>query len=147
MEYSITRIDKTISSTLGQLDIDNKLFYTLEDTDRGLTSDMTLEAIKAIKVPKQTAVPTGRYETIIRWSPKFDKMVPLLLLVPGFDYIEIHTGNYVKNTWGCPLLGKTHSKTPIKDCWEVYSSVIAFNEFLPILKKWLAKERCWLTIQ
>lgn len=77
----------------------------LEDTDRGLRSSMTLEEILSVKVPGQTAIPRGIYQVIITYSPKFKKKLPLLLDVPGFSGIRIHSGNKARDTEGCPLPG------------------------------------------
>jgi hypothetical protein len=112
MELLIVRRKKTTLSTIGDLYIDGKKRYvTLEDTDRGLTNEMTLEQIKAIKVKTTTAIPTGRYKLSIYNSPKHGKVL-LVNNVPGFDMIEIHVGNYPKDTDGCTLVGMSVSSQP-----------------------------------
>lgn len=83
----------------------NFFCYCLEDKDRGLSSTMSLSEIKENKVPKETAIPTGRYQITKYFSPKHGVWVPLLLHVPGFEFVEIHVGNYAKDTDGCLLLG------------------------------------------
>lgn len=90
------------------------LCWTLEDQDRGLTSDMDPEKIKAIKVYGKTAIPTGRYRIELRvsqkfkdrpWCKQFGGLVPCILDVPGFSAIEMHVGNTIDDTDGCPLVG------------------------------------------
>ena len=58
------------------------------------------------KVPGQTAVPAGVYEAVLTLSPRFKRVLPLLLDVPGFEGILIHRGNTAKDTAGCILLGE-----------------------------------------
>ena len=117
MEILVERFAKKNSYTVGRLYIDNKLICnTLEDKDRELKSDMSVDEIKHIKVSNETAIPIGRYEvTIDVVSPKFSKYqfymdtcngkLPRLLNVPGFDGILIHVGSTAKNTSGCILVG------------------------------------------
>lgn len=90
------------------------LCWTLEDEDRGLTSAMPVEKIKAVKVYGKTAIPKGRYRVELRVSPKFKDrpwckpfggLVPYILDVPGFDGVAIHVGTTPDDTDGCPLVG------------------------------------------
>lgn len=111
MEIIVTRHTRTTNTTIGDLSI-NGLFFcnTLEDVDRGLTSEMTPEEIVNIKVHGQTAIPTGRYEVVSYFSPKHQKQMPLLKDVPGFEGVEIHVGNTAADTDGCLLLGSKTGK-------------------------------------
>ena len=77
----------------------------LEDEDRGLHSDMTLEEIKRIKVKGATAIPRGVYEVRMTYSPKFGRMMPEIMRVPGFTGVRIHAGNDAGDTEGCLLPG------------------------------------------
>lgn len=107
MKLEIKRIAKKPTYTIGKLYINGSYFCdTLEDKDRGLTQTTTLSHIKSIKVPGQTAIPTGHYKIIINKSPKFGRLLPRLLDVPGFDGILIHRGNTDKDSAGCILVGE-----------------------------------------
>lgn len=55
---------------------------------------------------RYTAIPPGTYEVILNYSPKFRRVLPLLLNVPGRSSIRIHKGNYPKDTQGCILPGE-----------------------------------------
>ena len=78
----------------------------LEDTDRGLTSDMTVDQIFKKKVYGQTAIPKGDYNITITYSPSFNRMLPLVNAVKGFTGVRIHSGNSAKDTYGCILIGR-----------------------------------------
>lgn len=107
MKLTLIRKYKKPTYTIGELYVDGKFFSnTIEDVDRGLTSDMTEDEIKTIKVKSQTAIPRGTYEIIYTWSPKFKQRMPLLLGVKGFEAIRIHAGNSASNSAGCILVGK-----------------------------------------
>lgn len=86
-------------ATIGKLSIDGLFFcYTLEDI------------IRDAKVQNKTAIPAGHYAIMITWSPKFQRLLPLLIEVPGFDGIRIHPGNSDKDTAGCLLVGDSYGE-------------------------------------
>lgn len=84
MKIEVIRHTFTGRSTIGSLYIDKKFeCYTLEDVVR-----------TGPKVHGQTAIPEGTYEVQITFSPRFKRDLPLLLNVPNFEGVRIHTGNY-----------------------------------------------------
>lgn len=105
MELLVHRLNKTSNFTEGKLYINNEYFCdTLEDKDRGLTSNMPLIDIQKKKIYSKTAIPTGEYKiTLDIVSPKFSKYpfymnicqgkLPRLLDVPGFEGILIHVAD------------------------------------------------------
>jgi hypothetical protein len=97
--------------TIGSLYIGSEYFCdTLEDKDRGLTQSMSLDEIKHVKIPHETAIPTGEYKVIVNISPAKKRMLPRLLDVPGFSGILIHRGNTKNDSSGCILVGKNKVK-------------------------------------
>lgn len=55
---------------------------------------------------RYTAIPPGIYEVIMNYSPKFKRVLPLLMNVPNRSSIRIHRGNKVQDTLGCLLCGE-----------------------------------------
>lgn len=127
MNLRLTRDVFGPSFTLGILEVDTgtgwrSFGYTCEDLDRGLTSDMTTTEIAAIKIKRETAIPTGTYKLLDTWSPKYQRNVFLVADVPGFQGIRIHAGNDAGDTEGCILPGlergsSTVSKSSLAVKW------------------------------
>lgn len=91
MKLLLKRIFRGDKYTIGHLYIDGNYYCdVLEDTDRGLSSDMTEEEIQKIKIYGKTAIPKGRYKIEVTYSPKFKRHLPLLIGVKGFSGIRIH---------------------------------------------------------
>lgn len=137
MKLELVRTTRTINSTIGELSIDGHFFCnTLEPTDRGLTSEMDLHQVEAIKVFAKTAIPTGTYNVVYAFSPKHQRKVPLMVDVKGFQGIEMHIGNYPKDTEGCTLCGKrttfpdkiVESTITCNQLWKMFEDADARNE-------------------
>lgn len=113
----VKRIAKKTKYTIGKLFI-NGVFYanTLEDTDRGLTQNMSEDEIKSKKIYGETAIPTGTYKIDMgtispkfknhSWAKPYKGKIPRLINVKGFDGVLIHPGNSDQDTFGCLLVGK-----------------------------------------
>lgn len=122
MELLLKREIKDDYCTIGRLYIDGIYFCdTLEDTDRGLSDDMTIDEIKYRKVYSKTAIPTGRYKVIPTESnytkshtwyqtTKLGTKMLLLCNIKGFSGVLIHCGNTPDDTAGCILVGKRQGK-------------------------------------
>lgn len=74
-------------------------------------------------------IPAGVYKMAMSWSPKFQKMLPILFDVPNFEGIRIHQGNTYKDTQGCILLGDNTS------VGFVSNSAARVNEFIRLFQK------------
>ena len=104
MKLKLIRKYKCPNYTIGHLYINDKYFCdTLEDKVRQLDS---IED----KIKHKTAIPEGVYEVVVTMSPKFKRLLPLLLNVPFFTGIRIHRGNNENDTSGCIIVGENKIK-------------------------------------
>jgi hypothetical protein len=137
--------------TIGTLSIDGVPFCdTLEDTDRGLKSSMTLQEIKANKVKGKTAIPTGIYHVDMNtvsprlknksYAKPYGGRVPRLQGVKGFDGVLIHPGNTADDTEGCILVGRNTEVGKLTDSKATYCKLFemmdAANEHIIIEIRW-----------
>lgn len=121
MEIKLVRIAFKSTYTIGKLYVDGKYVCdTIEDKDRGLDNSMTVNEILKRKVKGQTAIPTGHYKIDITYSPKYKRMMPLLLDVKGFSGIRIHSGNTSKDTEGCLIVGKNKQVGMVLESRDTY---------------------------
>jgi hypothetical protein len=110
MEIQVRRFAFKESYTIGRMSIDNEFFCnTLEDVVRDL-KDYDHDGKWDNKIYGETAIPCGRYQVVVTYSPKFGKRLPELLSVPGFMNIRIHAGADAKHTEGCILVGENKQK-------------------------------------
>ncbi len=142
MELKLIRKDRTEESTIGELLINNVFeCFILEDKDRGLTQSMDMEDIKANKVKGKTCIPSGKYTVAITFSNRFQKYLPLLINVPGFEGIRIHPGNTAVDTEGCLLPGEFRNHN------QVTNSKKAFTKLFDKLKAVEKKEKIVIIIE
>lgn len=124
VELKVIRFKFTENSTIGYLYLNNTLFgYTLEDVDRGLTSEMSLEEINKIKQYSTTCIPYGTYKISLYESPKHG-LCPLLHDVKGYSMVEIHKGNFPKDTLGCILVGTSYSEDRINNSRVAFANLM-----------------------
>lgn len=140
MEILVKRIAKKSKYTIGKMYIGGQYICdTLEDTDRGLNQNMSLEEIKNKKVYGETAIPTGTYKVDMNtvspkfksrtWAKPYGGKLPRLVLVPGYDGVLIHPGNKAEDTLGCILVGEN------KAVGQVLNSQVTFKKVMSILTK------------
>lgn len=118
--------------TFGKLSVDGVYqCETLEDVMRPA----------GVKVHGQTAIPPGTYLVVENWSDRFQRMLPLVVGVPGFEGIRIHPGNTDKDTEGCILVGTSRAQDTI------LHSRDAFNALYAKLHAAWQKEKVYLEIK
>lgn len=139
MEIKVVRKYKKSEYTIGKMYIDGQYFCdTVEDCDRGLTSEMTYEEIARRKVYGKTAIPTGRYDVALSYSPKFKRSLPLLLSVKGYSGIRIHNGKDANSSLGCIIVGENKIKGG------VINSKVTLERLMAKLR---GQTNIWLTIE
>jgi hypothetical protein len=100
---------------MGELSIDGRFqCYTLEPPHRD--GDV-----------KPRAIPAARYRLTWRFSPHHQRNVPHVEGVEGFTEVEVHAGNYPKDTKACLLLGRSRGpdylSTSVDACEAFYARV------------------------
>lgn len=140
MELLVKRRYKGSAYTIGSLYV-NGVYEcdTLEDPDRGLTSEMSLKEIKSKKIYGNTAIPTGKYSVSMSvvsprfkdrsWAKPYSGKIPRLLDVKGYEGVLIHVGNKATDTSGCILVGENKIKG------QVLNSTACFMELMTQLLK------------
>lgn len=83
--------------------------------------------MKLYTLEPEKPIPAGTYDITLYQSPHFGKLVPLLHGVSGYEAIEIHTGNYRRDTKGCVLVGLKQNGNSIE------SSSLAFTLLMGVL--------------
>lgn len=103
---------------MGELYVNDVFFCcTLEDVER------------KEKIYGETAIPTGIYRVVLSMSPRFKRILPLLLDVPNYSGIRIHNGVHAGHTEGCILVGFA------KGIDEIYHSRAAVDRLVEILSE------------
>lgn len=114
MELLLKRKWFTDKSTIGELSVNGAFeCYTLEDK------------VRTVKIAGRTAIPAGRYEVAVNFSNRFQKLMPLLLNVPNFEGIRIHSGNTQDDTDGCILVGKTRDTDFVGNSRSTFAALFA----------------------
>nr|DAP34512.1 MAG TPA: Protein of unknown function (DUF2778) [Caudoviricetes sp.] len=138
MKLVLERTFRGSAYTIGKLYVDGDYFCdTLEDVDRGLSSDMPLSKINEKKVYGETAIPTGTYKVVMNvvspkfkdrtWAKLWDGKLPRLENVPGYEGVLIHVGNKAEDTLGCILVGQNKVKG------QVINSTATFDKLMDLL--------------
>ena len=153
LQLTLTRRYRCSDYTIGRMQVGSVVTSdTLEDKDRGLTSDMSLAAIKLRKIFGKTAIPTGTYRVKLTysakfankpWAKKYGGLVPEILNVKGFSGVRIHPGNDQYDTDGCPLVGENKVKGKVINSVEKYCALMD-GYLMPAHRK---GNEMWITVQ
>ena len=139
MKLQLNRHPTGLTCTIGELLVDGDPFcYTLEDPIREIPG----KPVSAWKVAGDTAIPSGTYSVEITYSPHFDRDLPILLDVPGFDGIRIHGGNTDVDTEGCILVGQWSGGEFIRNSQATLQSLMDMLEVAVIGKQPISIEVC-----
>ena len=99
MELLLERTEKTKTYTAGRL-------YVVNELGKAYFCDTLEPSLHPTNHLRPKAIPAGRYDVAVTWSPKFKRWLPLLLKVPNRSGIRIHAGNNPEDSSGCILLGR-----------------------------------------
>ncbi len=136
MNLRLIREPSRYGATLGVLFLDGTFqCFCVEDEIREVAG----QPVTKWKVPGETAIPAGRYRIQITHSPRFNRRLPILLGVPGFDGIRIHPGNSSADSEGCILPGRARGKGTVLE------SRLAFEELFALMN--LATGDIWIGIE
>ena len=138
MELLLKRKVEGKDFTEGELFIDGKFFcFCVEDKVRAGV-DKWLEKLK---VYAKTAIPYGRYQVLVTFSNRFQRLLPLICNVPNFEGIRIHNGTSELSSAGCPIIsyGKDGTGRLVNDRK-------AMNDLTDLISFAQKKEKVYITI-
>lgn len=79
------------------------------------------------------AIPEGKYDVLLTVSPRFKRVLPLVVNVPGRDGIRFHPGNTPEQTLGCLMPGENVIR--VADVPFVTHSVRAFDRIFEKMER------------
>ncbi len=112
IELVLKRIAYRERYTIGRLYVDGEYFCdTIEDVVRELpevcpNTPHWKGCACGEKILGETAIPAGEYRVVLRESPKFKRVLPLVEGVPHFLGILFHRGVDERSSSGCIIVGE-----------------------------------------
>ena len=86
----LTRISREGKAVYGRLRAEGQEYATLENADY--------------------IIPVGIYAISVTWSPRFKRMLPLVMQVPGRSGIRVHRGTKPEHSKGCILVSAANEQ-------------------------------------
>lgn len=130
MKLQLIRTYKGEKYTIGKLYIGGVFF-----------SDVLEDAVRDVKIKGITAIPSGTYTIILTMSNRFKKILPLLLSVPNYEGVRIHSGNDETDTEGCLLVGQNKEKG------KVLNSRVTMDKLMDIFNTRIGGEQITIEIK
>lgn len=118
---TLVRLDQNEDATFGHI---------VDEEDKAWC--VTLELPWLGNLHDVSCIPSGTYTARLRFSPEHGYDVYELANVPDRENIEIHIGNFHRDSLGCILLGTTISMDDGEKC--VMGSRAAFTRFMAALR-------------
>jgi len=109
--------------------------------------DLLIDGVRFCNTLDPLVVPEGTYKVRKYKSPHFGYFVPQLQDVPGHTEIEIHIGNFPRDTTGCFLVGFSASAGYEKPRAAIYSSRNTFEALMEKLEVGFLQDDVALTVQ
>ncbi len=133
------KADDTQHSALSTQDSSMRTYLcdTLEpptiELKTSVSKEKVMESLKVAMPHKPFAIPEGTYKVTLTYSPKFNRLLPLITGSKKFNNIfqgiRIHAGNDPKDTKGCILVGENKIKGM------VINSLSTLNKLIGKLQK------------
>ena len=124
-----------------------KFCYTIEDENRFLEQYLPdVDMLLKHKIAGRTCIPAGRYEIKMTWSPRFNKMMPEIMDVPGYTGVRLHPANRAEELEGCIAPGFGNDVTGddfIEQSKAAYTALMD-EHIRPALNR---KEQVFITIE
>lgn len=120
MLLTLVRMKKTKHAVMGVLLVDGKMMC-----------DTMEPPLEPNATHPKGAIPMGYYKLSLTHSPRFNRVLPLLHMVPGFEGVRIHAGNCPKDTSGCILVG--HCEGSLRDMEHLANARKAEEELVEFL--------------
>jgi hypothetical protein len=122
MRLRLERDVSRFAATIGRLFVDDVFeCFILEDAIR----EQPGKPVALWKVKGRTAIPAGTYAVVITESARFRRPLPLLVDVPGFSGIRIHSGNTHEDTEGCLIPGRARGVATVKESGVAFRALFA----------------------
>lgn len=104
------------------------LFKVVSSDVEGIVKGYTLEPPDLGNRDRVSCIPAGEYKAYIRdrKTSKWDYDVIQLEDVPDREAIQIHIGNYPKDTLGCILVGSSQGKNTVWRSGDKYRELMSF---------------------
>lgn len=129
--------------TRGRMLIDGRpLISVLEDEVR--IDDPSTPQNEGAKIKGRTAIPAGRYQIKLTYSPKFGRIMPEIVCVPNYTGIRVHSGHDETHTEGCLLTAGGFD--PEGDIIGGSSRPAQAKFEAAIVPRLQAGEECWIDI-
>lgn len=120
--------------------------YSLEDKVRDYNRDGDLKDKGETKIFGETAIPYGKYRINYEFSNKFQRILPRIKDVNGFEGILIHSANFTSELLGC-IAPATKLSWKSNNVRVALQSRVAFHKLNNImLEAWQNKEKLELHI-
>lgn len=122
MQITLPRVQQDSDVTIGEMRVNGvHECWVCEDPVREVEG----QPVATWKIKGKTAIPRGNYKIIITFSQRFQRDLPLLVDVPGFEGIRIHPGNTPANTEGCLLPGVVRLSKSVGQSKDAFNALFA----------------------
>lgn len=98
----------------------------LDATDHGIFGHLEWDNFDCVTLERHDIfIPTGTYKVTLYDSPRWGFKVPLLHGVPNRSMVEIHPGNYEKDSEGCILVGENREGMAVEHSRDTFNQMMA----------------------